>query len=290
VSWRFARRPSWIIRHVLVAALILTMVNLGMWQLRRLDERQAHLDLLRARQEAPVAEVRDVVPLDAEVGDEAVRAVEYRSVTATGEYDPSGGVLVVNRTYEGTPGAWVVTPLVLGDGTAVAVNRGFVGFTREGELVAPDPPEGEVSVSGLVFRSEVRGRFGPTDPGDGVLDTMARVDLDRLDEQVPYDLLPAYVQLLSSVPPEPGANPTAMLETPPLVALGAPDLAGGPHLSYAVQWFIFSAIALIGYPVLLRRVAADEAKRLRIEAMDRPPAEPDEIDRELEDLLRSEQG
>jgi cytochrome oxidase assembly protein ShyY1 len=75
---------------------------------------------------------------------------------------------------------------------------------------------------------------------------MARVDVARLQQQVPYALYPAYVQLTSSQPAQPGPEPEVLPE---------PVLDEGPHLSYAVQWFIFSLIAIVGYPLILRRSA-----------------------------------
>ena len=42
--------------------------------------------------------------------------------------------------------------------------------------------------------------------------------------------------------------------------LGAPHPDEGPHLSYAVQWFIFTTIAAGGYVLLLRKVAIDQAR------------------------------
>jgi surfeit locus 1 family protein len=289
VSWRFARRPSWVIRHVLVVVLVAVMVALGMWQLRRLDERKDEIALLRARQEVPVADVGEVVPAGLAPDAPEIVGVEFRSVSATGVYERDDTVVVVNRSLSGTPGAWVLTPLRLDGGTRVAVNRGFVGFSASGEIEAPAPPEGRVTVQGLVRTSEERGRFGPSDPGDGRLGQLARADIGRLDAQVPYDLLPAYVQLARSTPPEPAADPSATSGPPPLIALGPPELDEGPHLSYAIQWFIFAAIALVGYPILLRKVAADEQREATFAALDRPPDHPDEVDRELEDLLRSEQ-
>ena len=84
---------------------------------------------------------------------------------------------------------------------------------------------------------------------------LARVDLERVAEQVDYDVLPAYVQLVSSTPGE--VNPDG---APELVPLGRPELSEGPHLGYAVQWFTFTTIAVVGYALLLRRVARDEAR------------------------------
>ena len=251
MRWRFALTPKWIVRHVLVVALVVTMVVLGFWQLRRLDDKRTYKDLVEARQEQPLADVADVVPADAAVDDDAVDAVLYRSVRAVGSYAGEDTVVVENRTRDGAPGAWVLTPMQLDDGTAVVVNRGFIGFNRQGAIVPPPSPSGTVQIEGLVFPSERRGSFGPRDPVAGRLDVLARVDLDRYAVQLDYPLLPAYVQLVAS---DPGEMAAAEGE-PALVALGPPEPDEGPHLAYAVQWFIFSTIAGGGYVLLLRKMA-----------------------------------
>lgn len=271
MSWRFALRPKWIIRHLAVAALVVAMVQLGFWQLRRLDEKREHKALVEARQDMPVADVRDVVPAEAVVGDEGVDQVLYRSVTATGTFADGDTAVVENRTYNGTSGAWILTPLRLDDGSAVVVNRGFIGFDREGAIVPPPAPAGTVTVGGLLFPSQQRGRIGPTDPAEGKLDVLKRVDLDRLEAQVDYPVLPAYVQLVES---DPGEAPAAD-DAPAIVPLGPPEPDEGPHLSYAVQWFIFTTIAAGGYVLLLRRVARDHGKDLAAAAAEAA------LDREL---------
>lgn len=259
MSWRFALTPKWIVRHLLVVALVVTMVLLGFWQLRRLDEKQDHKARVEARQEEPVEDVAAVVPAGVAVGDGAIDAVLYRSVRATGTYAAEDTVVVPNRTYNSTSGGWVVTPLLLDDGGAVLVNRGFIGFDDEGRIVAPDPPDGEVAVEGVVVPSQERGRFGGRGP-DEELDEMARVDIDQFQERVDYDLLPAYVQQVSSAPDE----PVPAAGSPELVALGPPVPDEGPHLGYAVQWFIFTVIAGGGYLLLLRKVAIGEAETVAV--------------------------
>jgi cytochrome oxidase assembly protein ShyY1 len=198
-------------------------------------------------------------------------------VTATGRYADDDTFVVENRTFNGASGAWVLTPLVLEDDSAIVVNRGFIGFDREGVIVPPAAPEGEVVVEGVLLGSERRGRFGPSDPDAGRLEVLARVDLARVGEQVDHEVLPAYIQRVSSDPEE----VTAAGE-PELVPLGLPEPSEGPHLSYAVQWFIFTTIAVIGYALLLRRVARDEALE---EAGRQADAA---FDRELQDLLDAE--
>jgi surfeit locus 1 family protein len=257
VSWRFLRTPKWVVRHVLVAILVVAMVAAGFWQLRRLGDRQDRNDLIEARQDLATEPLQDLVPVGASPDDPAVEALEHRTATAEGTYLDEATVVVENRSFRGASGGWVLTPLDLGDGRAVVVNRGFVGFDRAGRIEAPPAPEGRVRVEGIVRASQARGRFGPRDPSEGTLSTLARVDLPRIDAQVEEDVLPAYLQRGRSEPDEMRAPE----DEPQIVALDRPELSDGPHLAYAGQWFIFSAIALVGYPLLLRRVARDEARR-----------------------------
>ncbi|MGK2949081.1 MAG: SURF1 family protein [Acidimicrobiales bacterium] len=277
MEWRFLREPKWLIRHVAVVALVVAMVAAGFWQLRRHDDKRTYKALVEDRQEQPAAPVGALLDVDSAVDATAVDDVLYRTVTASGTYLDDDTVVVENRTLNGSSGAWVLTPLVLDDGNAVVVNRGFIGFDRQGDIVAPPAPEGPVAVEGLLFPSQTRGRFGPTDPADGDLDVLARVDLDRYEAQLDVALLPAYVQAVTTTPAE-AAPPEG---EPQLVALGPPEPDLGPHLAYAAQWFIFTTIAAGGYGLLLRKVAAERARA------GRPPAAGDPLDDELAELLRT---
>jgi cytochrome oxidase assembly protein ShyY1 len=163
---------------------------------------------------------------------------------------------------------WVLTPLRLADGNGVIVLRGFLPSQGTLERVPDDaePPTGEVAITGLVQETQTRGAFGPTDPADGRLTTMARADVARIAKQMPYPILPAYVQLQTQQPPQPGPQPRVLPE---------PVLDEGPHLSYAIQWFIFTTIAIVGYPLILRRKARDREREeddLETENLDREAA------------------
>ena len=252
--YAFARQPRWVLSHLLVLVLILAMIAAGFWQLDRRQEKKDRNALVTARQEEPVAAVEEIVTADqpTDVGGD----VRFRRATVSGTYDQAAQVLVRNRSFDEAPGSWVLTPLVLDDGTAVVVNRGWVSVTGE-QVLSPDaaPPDGRVEVEGLLEESQSRGSFGPTDPSGEVLDTLSRVDLDRYQEQVDADLYPVWLQLEAQDPAQ-GDTPTPV---------DPPALTEGPHLGYAVQWFIFTTIALVGYPLILRRRAqqgaADEATR-----------------------------
>jgi cytochrome oxidase assembly protein ShyY1 len=257
VSWRFARTPKWIVRHVAVVLLIAGMIGLLLWQVGRLHEKQDFKALVEARQAAPPVPVQELLPGGRSVD---VDGVLYRDVTATGTYDDAATVVVENRTYtDDTPGGWVLTPLDLGGGRTLLVNRGFVALDRDGKVSAPPAPAGPVRLEGLLLPSQHRGSFGAKDPSEGRLEVVKRVDLDRIADQVDGELLPAYLQVTETDPPEPPVPD----DVPAVRRLAPPEISEGPHFSYAVQWGIFSTIAGVGYLVLLRKVALEEGAAAR---------------------------
>lgn len=192
-----------------------------------------------------------VLPASAASTSEQVKAADYAPVYVSGVYRTDEQVLVNNRTNNGSPGYWVVTPLVLSDGTAVAVNRGWIPFsyTEDGSWDEFAPPAGTVLVQGLLRQSQVRETDGlvssPKDPEIGTLRTLARLDVGRLAQQIDERLLPGYISLRVQDP--------AQNDLPVPVPL--PELSEGPHLGYAIQWFAFSLLTIIVYPLLLRRYA-----------------------------------
>ena len=181
-----------------------------------------------------------------------------RRATATGRYLTDQQVLVTSRTNDGAPGSWILTPLDLGDGVAVTVNRGWIPNNGRYTSVPTryQAPSGRVTVRGLVRKTETRGSFGPRDPRSGTLAALARADIARLDRQVPERLLPLYLQLQSQTPKVTEADPEPV---------PTPALDEGPHLSYAIQWCIFTVVGLVGYPLILRR-RAREVEREELEA------------------------
>jgi len=252
--YRFVLRPRWIVSHLFVLALVLTMVNLGFWQLRRLDEKRQHNDRVRGRITQPVAALDDL-PGASEAGAvEAAASTEFRRVRVSGSFVGSEQVLVRSRSLDDSPGSWVLAPLRTENGTLVIVNRGWIANDGTFDAV-PRPfsaPSGRVTVSGIVMRTQTRGRFGPIDPPGGRLTSLARVDIGRYARQLEGPVLPVWVQQ-RSITPAPAASTTV-----PRV-LDPPELDEGPHFGYAMQWFIFSTIAVVGYPLILRRNARERA-------------------------------
>jgi surfeit locus 1 family protein len=227
VSTPVWRRPIWLLGHVIALAAVVAFVRLGVWQLDRLDEKQARNRIIAERADGPAVDIADV----------DVERAEYQHVRATGRFDEADQVLIRNRSYNGTLGSHVVTPLVLDGERAVLVNRGWVPLDGD----APSPPDGVVTVEGLLLSSQERS-IGPKDPTDGRLAVLNRVDVVRIDAQTELELFPLF---LSQALPEPNGDFPIRLDPPPRDE--------GPHLSYAIQWFLFTGVVLVGYPILLRR-------------------------------------
>lgn len=252
--YSFLRRPAWIVSHVLVVLLVAALVGLGFWQRSRWQEETAKKEQLEARAAEPPVDLDEVVPPGSGFGDVG-SDLRFRRVTVTGTYDEAAEVAVLNRSDRGAPGAWVLTPLVRADGTAVAVVRGWIPYDPAGQDPPfPDslPPEGEVTVTGNVQLTQRRGSFGPVDDSEGRLAALARVDLERFGRQLDMDLAPVWVLLDEQDPPQSG-------ELPRHVELLTEDPS--QNFSYMVQWWVFAAIAAGGYPLVLRTVARSRARR-----------------------------
>ena len=236
--WRSRR---WIALTFLVVVAVAVMVWLGLWQLRRLNTVRTDNARVRERLAEPVADIGSVLPPGANASDAV-----YRRVRLTGRYDRVSELLLRNRSYRGQPGPHVLTPLVLADGRGVIVDRGWIpqGLSGAAEERTRPPVFRPVEVVGVLFPSERKGAFGPAIPSSARLTTIPRIDVARIDAQMDHALVPLYDRLESQTPPQTGDLPI-----PP----GLPDLGEGPHLSYAVQWFIFATLAAVTYVVLLRR-------------------------------------
>jgi surfeit locus 1 family protein len=242
-----ARDWAWAAAALACAALF---VRLGIWQVHRLEQRRRRNDATAARRAlAPILLGRGGVGAMAGGGSLTLDSVQDRRVVARGTYDYSAERLWTGRTYEGTPGVAVLTPLRLADGggegrggarAAVYVDRGWVPSPDGVHIDQQAVREGDTAtVEGLAFAA-------PRARGD--------VDIARLRDSVSYPLLPFIIEQTRAL--RASATPTVR----PPYRWPAPVLGDGPHLSYAIQWFSFAVITLLGTASLLRKIASESSR------------------------------
>jgi surfeit locus 1 family protein len=236
---------------VLFAAFVLVMcgvcVRLGFWQLDRLKQRKA-----RNRAEA-AALALPLLAYDSATAASISRdpaAYVNRRIRAAGTYQPDGDIVLRGRANDGSPGVHLVTPL-LGAGVpqALLVNRGWVPSPDAATVdTHPYVEAGPRTVDGVLMeipRNTVRAGEPSTQTVHGrPVTTYRRLDLAVVRRIEPRPVLPLYVQQL------PGPD-TAAARPPVRVPL--PPMDNGPHLSYAIQWFSFATIGVIGLLVMFAR-------------------------------------
>jgi len=206
------------------AAAIALFVTAGRWQQGRMEQKLA----LRAQFDAASAAAPATLPADPH--DWA--AWRYRPVAADGTFDATRQILIDNKVESGRAGYHVVTPLVLADGRAVLVDRGWIapGESRA-KLPAAMPPAGAVTV---------RGRVN--------LPTANYVELtrDAPAGAVWENLDPARFATATGV----NVLPIVLEQTAPIDAADklvrnwpAPDFGIDRHRIYMAQWYLFAATA-----------------------------------------------
>jgi cytochrome oxidase assembly protein ShyY1 len=231
--------PRFVALHLLVVVLVVVMVNLGFWQLSRLDEKRAANAIIEARADDTPVEVstlRSGGVLDPD-------ANEWRPVVISGSYDTAKSVTVLNRSSEGIAGTHSVVPFRSDEGRWIWVNRGFVPLAE----ATPVAPTGSITVIGHLKRSEKRGTLGAVDSTDADTVEFQRLDVPLLNRLLTADdgSVETMFLLLAKETPETSDTWPARIPLPPLDE--------GSHLSYAGQWFLFSAVAVGGWLVIVRR-------------------------------------
>jgi cytochrome oxidase assembly protein ShyY1 len=235
--YRFLFRPKWIGFHLLCVFGVVLMVNLSLWQFHRLDARKTFNSEVRERSSLTVVDVSTLDTSDP-------LAVEWRPAGVKGTYLADEQVLILNRSQGGIAGMNVLTPLLLADGRAIMINRGFIALSA----TPPPAPTGTVEIVGTLRASEER-TTGQATEASGELTEFFRLDINRLQQQIDPELIPVALVAERSQPADSSV----------LAPISPPELSEGPHLSYAIQWLIFSTAVIVGWVLAVRKSIANRA-------------------------------
>jgi surfeit locus 1 family protein len=231
---------------VLAGIMALTVAavcaRLGFWQLERLEQRQ-ELNLSLAE-----AMARPPIHLDsAGFGAVAANPDAFldRRATVEGSAVRGGDLLLRGRSHNGRPGVHLVSILRVPEaGRAILVNRGWLP-SPDAATADPRPVSlhGDHHFEGFLRQVPTSGSEAlplAIELPDTTIQSFRRLDYPTIAAQLDLPLLPLYLEASSSS--SSGGPP---IPVPP------PTLGEGPHLGYAVQWFSFAAIAILGYVALV---------------------------------------
>jgi surfeit locus 1 family protein len=242
----FSRR--WLATTLVVIAALGGVIRMGLWQLDRFKQSQESDSHLIAMQKAPL------LVLDGDLNPQDLISMEYRQVQVSGTFDFEHQVALRNQ-YWGDPdgtaeyGYHLLTPLVLETGQAVLIDRGWIpGVYDTSESWKQFDVSPGTELTGVIRVPIQKGEMGGGVPNPSPVPGMPTalwnyLDLERIQAQGPYQLLPVYIE----------QAPTGVVMSLPYRALPTPALNDIPHLGYALLWLFFGCLLLFGYPVYLRQ-------------------------------------
>ena len=221
----------------LVFFAIAALLSLGTWQVERLSWK---LDLIK-RVDARVHAEPVTPPAMPEWNAVNPQDDEYRHVRVSGVFLNKLETLVYASTALG-PGAWVMTPLKLSDGTTIIINRGFVPTDKRDALSrAAGNTEGETTVTGLLRMTEPKGSLLQSNvPAENrwySRDVAAMASMHSLGQTAPY-----FID--ADATPNPGGLPVGGL-----TVVKFPN----SHLVYAITWYALAAMLVGAMIIVVRR-------------------------------------
>ncbi|MER5354378.1 SURF1 family protein [Kitasatospora sp. NPDC002551] len=250
--YRFLLSRRWLITLLIAVLLVPTTIRLGFWQFHRHEARVDRNELIA---QALTAEPVPYDTLSATPGFAVPKDLTWRPATATGQYDTAHEFVVRKRTDSSGDkiGYFVVTPLVLADGKgSVLVNRGWVpsGTSAAEYPAVPAAPAGQVTLTGRLRADEsasgsVKDRAGLPDRQFTLINSAQQA------KESGAALLGGYLEL-TATEPAPADQPELLREP------NHSDI--GPHMAYAIQWWLFTALIPVGFVVMARREAKDRRK------------------------------
>ena len=273
-NWSFAISRRWFGYLALVIVFAIVCCLLGWWQLNRRAEARAEIDRVDGNYSSEPVPLGDVLErLDSFTIDQ-----KWTPVTMTGTYLRDEQLLVRGRPLNGNAGFEVLTPLQLDDGTVFVVDRGWVapGSAQDYPDFIPEAPAGEVTVQARLKAGEpsLPGRSAPAGQ-------VATIQLDEIEDLVgEATYTGAYGLMMNESPAAADA----------LTAIPKPARDEGPHLSYALQWFVFAIMGFFGLGWALRQEyrtvnAEDPEEQERARLRKKKDDERARTDAEIEDAL-----
>lgn len=226
-------RVHWLIAICVVLTVAL-LINLGFWQLSRVQEKRDLAQAMQLRQQEAPMPLATLSPRVGPLSEAQINDLENLSVSATGRYWNTASFIVAFQFFQGAPGFELITPFELeGSGEFVLVSRGWVtpGPGADGMPYIP-PVEGLQTLRGQLHIPAALPGMTQVEGDDWPL-RFRSLDIVRAAELMERPLLPWVVRL--------GVNePGVFARHWPAVTVNT-----RMHVQYALQWFGMALIVLV---------------------------------------------
>jgi len=222
-------------------------VRLGFWQLDRLGTRRAKNALVLERGANEVISMRALREQD-------TSETHWKRVTVRGVADYDAEMVQSSRSQAGAPGVYLLTPvrpLDAGWGdTSLLVLRGYLYSADARTIDFAKAREADTLVLDALVTA-----FPPPRAGAVRSATAARavraLNRDTLEMMMARPLVPVVLLALGDTMPHDILRPTRV---PP------PSPSEGPHMSYAVQWFGFATVFVVGFVAFARNASRPKVR------------------------------
>ena len=224
---------------VLTAIAAAVCVRLGIWQLDRLEQRRAQNAIVVARGEAPRLSIADLRGQDTSI-------THWRHVRVDGVADYEHELVHATRSQNGSPGVHLLTPVRPLDGswgdTAILVLRGYL-YAADGRTI----DFAKARESDTLRMETLLTSFPPIRAGQARMQSSPRamrlLNPDTIAALIGRPVAPFILLALGD---------TIMTDITRPSRVPAPAINEGPHLSYALQWFSFATVFVVGFAVFAK--------------------------------------
>lgn len=224
---------------VLTAIAAAVCVRLGIWQLDRLGQRRAQNAIVSSRGAEPPLSLAALSGQDTSV-------THWRRVRVEGVAEYERELVHATRSQNGSPGVYLLTPVRPVDGswgdTLLLVLRGYV-YAPDGRTI----DFAKAREADTLRMDALLTSFPPPRPGMARMQSSPRamrlLDRDTIATMMGKPVAPFILLALGDTIMQDITRPTRV---PP------PAISDGPHLSYALQWFSFATVFVVGFAVFAR--------------------------------------
>jgi surfeit locus 1 family protein len=241
----------------MTAVMLLVLLGLGSWQVRRLFWKEALLaQIAKAESGAPVP-LSELEAASEVGGKPRFTPPPFIKIAVTGTFLPNETALygaevrdVAQGPNMGGPamGAQLIEPMREVNGELILVDRGWVPLSRTGPL---DQPTGEVTVTGYVRLGDSQHWFSAAD--DPAARQFFTLDPRAIGAAIGLPNIQPFVLVALAAASGTGApgEPAGLVQHWPDPALHLPQPPNN-HLSYAITWYGL-AVALLAIFIIWAR-------------------------------------